>query len=540
MEAVMKSSLFKYFFATIFVGFCGVLYQTILKKPATDRFVEILDFQKNQIKHQSGKNIVDRAARIKKLEEMEPVSDDLDIPISFEQFDQPVRHLPAVKSNKVSVVFVDPNAASSIDRSNTAMFAQGPVASETYQAPAEQYFDPYSNFYDSQQQYPLDHKKKKNADIFAKKDEPALSGSSLPLENNEKNLHDRYQNDDANVKHGRNDHRYGVNTEQDDFAVQSSPTIPENNAVGDTVSTEPSNVTKIAKVVIPPLLLSAAKKIWDWYQKWKNPSENLGVDVPGLPDEPLKSLQPEDIQISEPKDQERVLFPPAPKPEPGRPWPSPEQPTQPKSSSVSPKDSSPESVIRPENIEILPASEQEMPKNVNVENVEFQDIPEKTLEPVRSLSTFDKKTRNFDQQDVQLPKLVEVIRPEDVEVLPASEQATEKVRPNDEKSSEPLISSSLSEPVILNPNLVKGLSWAARALGFAVQAGTAFTALNQARNAQITAEQLGFNNAIEGLQPKVQVDYNPLMLPQGQQPPLTFFQRARIAPSTLLPRVIIP
>jgi hypothetical protein len=124
MEALMKASWFKYLFASILVGLSAGVYQIWFHK---DRSLPLSEFEQlqNQQIGNFGISELNRAARIaQKEQQFEDV--DVDIPVTFEQYDDPVGYVPVAKASKTAQPY-DPNAGLSIDRSsNASAFGQMP------------------------------------------------------------------------------------------------------------------------------------------------------------------------------------------------------------------------------------------------------------------------------------------------------------------------------------------------------------------------------------------------------------------------------
>ncbi len=123
----MKSIWIKYLFALAVVGLSVGLYQVSIHKNST--FAPVSDFEQLQDQQigNFGFSELNRAARIAQ-QEQEFQDADLDIPVVFEQYDQPIGYVPE-KSSKSSALRYDPNAGLAIDRSSNAASAQLPIES---------------------------------------------------------------------------------------------------------------------------------------------------------------------------------------------------------------------------------------------------------------------------------------------------------------------------------------------------------------------------------------------------------------------------
>ena len=92
---------------------------------------------------------LNRAKRIAQKEQ-EFYDIDVDVPVTFEEYDQAVGHVPEEKLNKVAIQPYDPNAGLSIDRSGSSAFGQFPIDSEPFyeEQPSfaqPNFFMPFSN-----------------------------------------------------------------------------------------------------------------------------------------------------------------------------------------------------------------------------------------------------------------------------------------------------------------------------------------------------------------------------------------------------------
>jgi hypothetical protein len=537
----MKSSIFKYFFATIFAGLCGVLYQTILKESPTDQFLQILDFQKDQIKNQSGKNILDRSIRMKSFEQSsEP--DDIEIPTSYQQFDQPVGHVPAVKTQKASVISVDPNAASSsIDKSSGSIFAQGPIE-QGHQMGVEQNpynQNPYNNdFYYPPQNYessPTQHTKgPQKFEESAKKEEPQqIMSRPADVQKYEK---EKYENNPfRHARSYRDQRRDRVDDHQPNFIPPVNPELVSS----DTPPVDPTKDPLWKKVLPWFSLPSLVVPIWKW---WKGPIEKPAnnsddkirhtYDTGYMP-RPLKPTFPEEPKQPMPKQPEAS---PSDSPGPSAEKPEPIMIHQPEKPSFTPLELSKNAKLLadPINSANLPRKNPHftLPENSFVrlqpsaaispglfqktKVLNFvQSVPRNAIPTMSYQSLYD-RARKFlgqTQKAELLPASVEIVKPADVTI--SSSTTVEAVKPQ-------MLQPATTPTVIDQPKVASALSknlyyWGLKGLAVALQAGMTAAVFKQAYNAQIAADQLGIDNALD----KVVMRIRPLQLPtfQNQPPP---------------------
>ncbi|OGB86611.1 hypothetical protein A3J41_03365 [candidate division TM6 bacterium RIFCSPHIGHO2_12_FULL_38_8] len=259
MEAAMKSSILKYFFATIFVGLCAVLYQTVIKK-SSPQFASTVDVAPDQPESVLSKQVLDRrAAKIAQMEE-EAMDGDVNIPVSFVEYDKPVGHVPAEKS-KTALPLVDPNAgiSSSIDRSTSPMFGQMPL-----DYPQQQFVSDYPNYPSSYANYPGQHDTPRRAQStqklpeFAKPEASKSFTAPAPEEKKEK--------EDKKDKKNRDDEK----DEKKDYA--KNPFRKRHRDVDETEPTaktvEPTWRQRLLNAIQGLLaienLLHRAWRLWNW------------------------------------------------------------------------------------------------------------------------------------------------------------------------------------------------------------------------------------------------------------------------------------
>ncbi len=137
----MKFSWLKFLFVVVLAGASVGIYQSLIHKDDPVLLSEIEPSGNEQIKN-LGFSELNHAARIAQQEQqLENI--DIDIPVVYQEYDQPKKHVPVQKPSKL-VEKYDPNLTVARDQSTNPMFGQLPFDQNFSSAiPNQQYQDPY-------------------------------------------------------------------------------------------------------------------------------------------------------------------------------------------------------------------------------------------------------------------------------------------------------------------------------------------------------------------------------------------------------------
>ncbi|MBP6892649.1 hypothetical protein KBB68_03655 [Candidatus Babeliales bacterium] len=269
----MKILWMKYLLASIFVGLLAGVYQLWVHKDRSLSLSKFEQLQDQQIGN-FGISELNRAARIAQQEQFAQ-NYDVDIPVTFEQYDNSVSYVPSVKASK-DVQSYDPNAGLSIDRSSTPVFGQMPVE-QSAQYPEFSSETPYNYSGYTPSSNASNIRDNKKTSKFKNEEPQTFSKIEYPQE--DKPVIDKINQKDVSSKFANNNFQNQKKLPEPEPKALSKPKDIEEKPV-DTIAFSSDDASTVIPSQPKTLWENFKKKFWDWWKNRKKYSDRSTVRMP--------------------------------------------------------------------------------------------------------------------------------------------------------------------------------------------------------------------------------------------------------------------